>query len=153
MHGPRNASLAAAALIALVVPLAAGCSSSPATTTTTTTQPTASTGGSTTTTVPALPATGSVDGVTLAVISSPATGTIGHTTIHVTAVLTGTVKGATLGFQVSDQPSAETGRPATSQHVVVQGPGTFRMPVGFKPRPRGPGRSPSPTRRHASASK
>ena len=117
MHRTRTAPLTAAALLVLALPLAAGCSSS----------------GSTTTTAPALPATGSVDGYTMAVTSSPASGTIGHTTIRVTAVLTGKVPSATLAFQVSDQPSAQSGKPATSQRVTVRGPGTYRMPVGFRP--------------------
>lgn len=131
MHRSRTAPLTAVALLALVLPLAAGCSSSGSSATTTTTK--AAGGGSTTTTTPALPATGSVDGYTMAVTSSPASGTLGHTVIRVTAVLTGTVKPATLTFQVSDQPAATTGKPATTQHVVVHGAGTYRMPVGFTP--------------------
>ncbi len=129
MHRSRTAPVAAVALLALALPLAAGCSGS-ATTTTTTTH---AAGSTTTSSAPALPATGSVDGFTMAVTSSPATGTIGHTAIQVTAVLTGSVKPATLTFQVSDQPSATSGKPSTSQRVVVHGPGTYRMPVGFRP--------------------
>jgi Tfp pilus assembly protein PilW len=69
----------------------------------------------------------------MAVTSSPANGTIGHTTIRATAKLTGSVQPGTLTFQVSDQPSAETGKPATTQHVVVQKAGTYAMPLGFRP--------------------
>ena len=131
MHRSRTVPLTAAALLALALPLAAGCSSS-GSSATTTTRATAA-GGTTTTTTPALPATGSVDGFTMAVTTSPASGTLGHTTIRVTAVLTGAVKPATLTFEVSDQPSAQTGRPATSQKVTVHGAGTYRMPTGFAP--------------------
>jgi len=132
MHRSRTAPLTAAALLALALPLAAGCSSSGSSATTTTTTKAAA-GGTTTTTVPSLPATGSVDGYTMAVTSSPASGTLGHTTIRVTAVLTGDVKPAVLTFQVSDQPSAQTGKPATSQRLTVHGAGTYRMPTGFTP--------------------
>jgi hypothetical protein len=69
----------------------------------------------------------------MAVTSTPASGTLGHTVIRVTAVLSGDVKPATLTFQVSDQPSATSGKPSTTQRVVVHGSGTYRMPVGFAP--------------------
>jgi len=137
MKSSRKASFAAATLLALAVPLFAGCSNSatPATTTTKATTPTTST--TTTTGVPSLPATGSVDGFTMAVTSSPATGEIGKTVIHATAVLTGKVKPGTLNFQVSDQASAESGKPATSQNVPIHRIGTYTMPVGFRPKAAG----------------
>jgi hypothetical protein len=80
-----------------------------------------------------LPATGSVDGFTLSVTSSPARGTTGHTTIIVRAVLTGTVKPATLVFSISDRASADAGRPVTEQRVTVKAPGTYLLPHSFSP--------------------
>jgi hypothetical protein len=133
MQTYRKASFAAATLLVLALPLAAGCSNSgsSATTTTATSNPA---GSSTTTSgVPSLPATGSVDGFTMAVTSSPATGTIGHTVIRVKAVLTGTVQAGTLNFQVSDQPSAQSGKAKTSQNVPIHKVGTYTMPVGYRP--------------------
>lgn len=118
----------AAVLLALTIPAVAGCSSSGSSTSTT------AKGSTTTAPIPSgLPATGSVDGFTLSVTLSPARGTTGHTTIIVRAVLTGTVKPATLVFSVSSRASADAGRPATEQRVMVKGPGTFSMPRPFSP--------------------
>jgi len=133
MQNSRKASFAAATLLVLALPLAAGCSSSGSSATTTTRASTPTGSSTSTSAIPSLPATGSVDGFTMAVTSSPSTGTIGHTVIHVTAVLTGTVQPGTLNFQVSDQPSAESGKPATSQNVSIHRIGTYTMPVGYRP--------------------
>ena len=117
----------AAALLALALPIAAGCSSSNATSTTTTAP-------ATPTTAPAgLAATGSVDGFTLSVTCSPVKGTVGHTAIVIRAVLKGTVKPATLIFEVSDRASAVAGPPATQQRVAVRGAGTYTIPTPFSP--------------------
>ena len=118
------------ALLSAALLAAAGCSSSTSTPTTT------GAPGSTTTTAPNpldLPATGSVDGVTLSVTSSPLTGVAGTTTMHVNAQLTGSVTASHLVFQISDAPSAESGRPATTQQVSVSHPGTFSLPTAFHP--------------------
>jgi hypothetical protein len=114
--------------VALAVPVLAGCSSSTATPSTTppTTATTATAPGS-------LPATGSVDGLTLAVTSSPATGTVGHTAIQVTAVLKGAVNAGSLRFQVSDSPAGDQGKPASTQTVEVSKPGTYTMPRPYSP--------------------
>ena len=121
----------AAVLAALALPVLAGCSSSGPSSATSTTKAGSS---ATTSTAPSgLPATGSVDGFTLSVTSSPATGTAGHTVIHITAVLKGTVKPATLEFQVSDRAAADAGRPATDQRMTVSAPGTYHLPHPFSP--------------------
>ena len=86
MHATRTLPLVTSALLSVALVSAAGCSSSSSTSTTTTAPK------STTTTAPNpldLPATGSVDGVTLSVTSSPLTGVAGKTTMHVNAQLTG----------------------------------------------------------------
>ena len=104
--------LAAAALLALALPLMAGCSSSGSAPTTTTSRPPATTApvGTTTSTSPALPATGSVDGFTMAVTSSPAKGSIGDTTIRVTAVDMGSMMGGRARMRlVTDRTSAAAG--------------------------------------------
>jgi hypothetical protein len=109
---------------------AAGCSSSSSASSTTTTP------SSTTTTVPNpldLPATGSVDGVTLSVTSSPLTGVAGSTTMKVRAALTGAVTSAHLTFQISSASAADTGQAATSQQISVSHPGTFELPTAFRP--------------------
>ncbi len=137
MQNTRKASFAAATLLALAFPLLTGCSSSPSSATTTTRASVPASSTPTTSGVPSLPATGSVDGFTMAVTSSPNTGEIGHAVIHATAVLTGNVEPGTLDFQVSDQPSAESGKPATSQQVPVHRVGTYTMPVGFRPKAAG----------------
>jgi len=88
MHATRTLPLVTSALLSVALVSAAGCSSSSSTSTTTTAPK------STTTTAPNpldLPATGSVDGVTLSVTSSPLTGVAGKTTMHVNAQLTGSV--------------------------------------------------------------
>ena len=127
MFRPKTAHVAAA-LFALTLPVVAGCSSSGSSTTTT------AKASTTTAPVPSgLPATGSVDGYTLSVTSSPARGTTGHTTIIVRAVLTGTVKPATLVFAISSRASADAGPPAIKQRVTVKGPGTYSMPHPFSP--------------------
>ena len=119
-----------AALLSAALVTAAGCSSS-SSTSTTTTMPKSTT---TTTLNPLdLPATGSVDGVTLSVTSSPLTGVAGKTTMHVTAKLTGAVTASHLQFQISDAPSAESGKPATSQQISVSHPGTYPLPTAFHP--------------------
>jgi hypothetical protein len=130
MHSPRTLPLVTAALLSAALVTAAGCSSSSSTSTTTTAPK------STTTTVPNpadLPATGSVDGVTLSVTSSPLTGVVGKTTMHVNAQLSGSVTAAHLLFQISDAPSAESGKAATSQQISVSHPGTFSLPTAFQP--------------------
>ena len=136
MHSSRTISVTAAALASLALVVASGCSSSGSTSTTTlapnTTRPEAAATTSTFGTSD-LPATGSVDGITLAVTSSPTSGTVGQTTIRITAVLTGSVKPAYLYFEVSDRSSASAGTPATTQRVTVNGPGRFSMPTGFSP--------------------
>ncbi|MGA2835522.1 MAG: hypothetical protein ABSF84_02885 [Acidimicrobiales bacterium] len=136
MPRPRNIPVVAAVLVLSTVVLA-GCSNSGTGSTTTTGSSTRTTvAGSTTSTAPGLanlPATGSVDGLTLSVTSSPRTGTVGQTTIKVTAVLRGLVKSAHLDFQVSDAPSATQGKPATNQVVTVSGPGTYSMPKSYSP--------------------
>ena len=130
MHSPRTLPLVTSVLLAAALVTAAGCSSS-STSSTTTTAP-----KPTTTTVPNpldLPATGSVDGVTLSVTSSPLTGVAGSTTMHVKAQLTGVVTAAHLVFQISDAPSAESGRAATTQQITVSHPGSFDLPTAFTP--------------------
>ena len=120
-----------AALVALILPAVAGCSSSGSDATTTT----AAAAGATTTTTgkPSLPATGSVDGVTLSATSSPTSGTVGHTVIRITAVLKGTVAPATLDFQVSNRAAATTGSPESDQRITVNGPGTYVIPHPYSP--------------------
>jgi hypothetical protein len=122
-----------AALVALILPVVAGCSSSgsDASTSTTTTNAAAAT---TTTGKPSLPATGSVDGVTLSATSSPASGTVGTTVIRITAVLKGTVVPATLDFQVSNRAAATTGSPESDQRISVTGPGTYVLPHPYSPK-------------------
>jgi hypothetical protein len=122
MHSPRTLPLASAALLTAALVTAAGCSSS-STATTTTTAPNPLD----------LPATGSVDGVTLSVTSSPLTGVAGSTTMHVNAQLKGTVTSAHLEFQISDAPSAESGKAATTQQISVSHAGSFELPTPFKP--------------------
>jgi hypothetical protein len=128
MHRSRTALLATSALLATGL-AAAGCSSSSSSPTTTTPKVT-------TTTAPDpqhLPATGSVDGVTLSVTTSPQTGKVGSTTIHVTAQLTGSVTPSHLVFEVSDAPSAESGAAATTQRITVSHAGTYHLPTAFTP--------------------
>jgi len=132
MRSPRTLSVAVPALASLVLIGLAGCSSSASDATTTTTDRSTTTSTTGSTFHP--PATGSVDGVTLSVTSSPLTGTAGHTTVTVTAVLTGRVVPSHLTFQVSDAPAQGHGKPATSQRVTVSGPGTYRMPSPFRAR-------------------
>jgi hypothetical protein len=129
MHRSRKVPVSAA-LVALILPVVAGCSSSGSDATTTTTAAGATT---TTTGQPSLPATGSVDGVTLSVTSSPASGTVGHTVIRITAVLKGTVAPATLDFQVSNRAAATTGSPESDQRITVSGPGTYHLPHPYSP--------------------
>ena len=73
MHSPRTLPLLSSALVSVALMTAAGCSSSSSTTTTTAPKTTTST----TNNPLDLPATGSVDGVTLSVTSSPLTGMAG----------------------------------------------------------------------------
>ena len=130
MHAPRTLPLVTSALLSVALVTAAGCSSSSSTPTTTTVPK------ATTTTVPNpldLPATGSVDGVTLSVTSSPLTGVAGSTTMQVKAQLTGKVAAAHLVFQISDAPSAASGKAATTQQISVSEPGTFQLPTAFHP--------------------
>lgn len=131
----RTWTITCAVALAAVAPMViAGCSSAAPGATATTRAP-----GSTTTTMAptGLPASGSVDGVTLSVTLTPATGKVGHTTIVIRAVLKGTIKPATLEFQVSDHAAADVGRPATDQHISVSGPGTYAIPHPFAPRSAG----------------
>ena len=137
MQNTRKASFAAATLLALAFPLLTGCSSSRSSATTTTRASVPAGSTPTTSGVPSLPATGSVDGFTMAVTSSPTTGEIGHAVIHATAVLTGNVKPGTLDFQVSDQPSAESGKPATSQKVPIHRGRHLHDAGGLPPEGRG----------------
>ena len=136
MHRPRELRVAVG-LAVFALPVAAGCSSAGTATTTTKAPPTTAAASSTTTTTGAapagLPATGSVDGFTLSVTTSPITGTVGHTTIVITAKLTGAVKPATLDFQVSDRAAADVGVPATNQRITVSRPGTYTIPRSFSP--------------------
>jgi len=130
MHSPRTTTLAASALVTVGLLATAGCSGSSSTPTTTTTPKV------TTTTAPNpldLPATGSVDGVTLTVTSSPLTGVAGSTTMHVKAQLSGTVTAAHLVFEISSAASAESGRAATTQTLSVAHPGSFDLPTAFRP--------------------
>jgi hypothetical protein len=118
----------ATALLALTLSAVAGCSSSGSSASTT------AAGSTATGPVPSgLPATKSVDGFTLSVTSSPTRGTTGHTTVIVRAVLTGTVKPATLALCVLVWASADAGWPASEQRVTVKGPGTYPMPHPFSP--------------------
>ena len=117
------------ALLSAALVTAAGCSSSSSTSTTTTPKVTTTTAPNSTD----LPATGSVDGVTLSVTSSPLTGVVGKTAMHVEAQLTGSVTASHLVFQISDAPSAESGKAAISQQISVSHPGTFPLPTAFHP--------------------
>ncbi len=117
------------ALLALASPVIAGCSSSSTSSTTTT-----KAGSATASTSAAdLPATGSVNGMTLEVTSSPHKGTVGSTSITIKAVVKGTVTAAKLNFAVSSSASANKGQPATDQQVSITGPGTYTMPKAFSP--------------------
>jgi type IV pilus biogenesis protein CpaD/CtpE len=130
MHATRTLPLVTSALLSVALVSAAGCSSSSSTSTTTTAPK------STTTTAPNpldLPATGSVDGVTLSVTSSPLTGVAGKTTMHVNAQLTGSVTSSHLEFQISDAPSAASGKAATTQQISVSHAGTYPLPTAFHP--------------------
>jgi hypothetical protein len=130
MHSSRTLPLVTSALLSAALVTAAGCSSSSSTPTTTTVPK------PTTTTAPNpldLPATGSVDGMTLSVTSSPLTGVAGKTTMHVTARLSGAVVASHLVFEISDAPSAESGKAATIQRISVSHPGTYTLPTAFRP--------------------
>lgn len=130
MRTARAVPLLSSVLVTAALVTAAGCSSS-STDSTTTTAPKV-----TTTTVPNpldLPATGSVDGVTLSVLSSPLTGVAGSTTMQVKVTLTGKVTPSHLQFQISSAASAESGHAATTQQISVSQPGTFDLPTAFKP--------------------
>ena len=127
MYRFRTIPLATSALLVAGL-AAAGCSGS-SSSSTTSSRPTPTTGAG----PQQLPATGSVDGVTLSVLSSPLTGKVGATTIHVTATLSGKVTPSQLTFAISDAPSAETGAAATTQHVAVSHAGTWTLPKAFSP--------------------
>jgi hypothetical protein len=131
MRSPRTLPLVTSAVLAAALATAAGCSSSSTASTTTSTAQ-----KSTTTTVPNpadLPATGSVDGVTLSVTSSPLTGVTGSTTMDVKVQLKGAVTPAHLEFQISDAPSAQSGKAATTQQLSVSHAGSYQLPTAFHP--------------------
>jgi len=131
IHSFRTPALVATSALTLV--LLAGCSSSSSSSTTSTTSTSNSSKTYPVDTVPnVLPATGSVNGVTVAVVSTPAKGNVGLT-MNVTATINGTVHPSTLDFQITDAAYFGKGKPATNQSLTVNGPGVYKMPKGFKP--------------------
>jgi hypothetical protein len=88
------------------------------------------------TTVPGT--TPSSSGPRLVAISQPRSGRIGTSSIQATATLLGieAAQTGTLEFDVSQGPY-NTGQPASAESVAVHGPGTYTMPVPYRPRQAG----------------